>query len=137
MYDTYMRSSPLVRDLAIDAYDAMSKQSAGSAFDQLLTPSEKVTLGRRILIAQAIMAGKTRMEINEKIGVSPNTFAQINRWIEQELSQYASAHHKPPAPNKSGRKPGGHFTYADLKQKYPSHFLLFSLAERLFTDKKK
>ena len=92
-------------------------------------------IGRRILIAQAILAGKTRYEINNHLSVSPNTFTQIRRWLESELAEYHSAHatgvkeHKVKTLDfKSSR--------SYLQRNYPGHYLLFSLVEELFKLKK-
>ncbi len=136
MYDTKMKKSKSVDTFAEEAFAYATK--ANDHEDQLaglLTRSEKIKIGRRLLIAQAILAGKTRMEINIKLSVSPNTFAQINRWLEDEFSTYTSAY----TPQKMNRKYVSKyikpFSYEHLKRNYPAHFLLFSLSKELWKKK--
>jgi len=64
-----------VNNLALEAFSIAIQASTDTVLVRLLTHKEKVALGRRLLIAEAIKSGKTRMEINERIRVSPNTFA--------------------------------------------------------------
>lgn len=102
--------------------------------EQLLTKDERIRIGRRILIAQAILHGKTRYEINEKLSVSPNTYTQIRKWLNKEFTTYTPTTKKIKEIKKLKEftKP---FTYADMKRRYPLHFLLFSAAEKLFNKK--
>jgi Trp operon repressor len=101
----------------------------------LLTHKEKIQVGRRILIAQAILAGKTRYEINNHLSVSPNTFSQIRKWLESELKDYSSAHQKDTAHEQPTKFTKKTFSYEHIKNNYPAHFLLFSLVEELFKIK--
>lgn len=117
--------------LALKVFDMAVENTQHSVIIQLLTTKEKITIGRRLLIAQAILSGKTRFEINEEIGVSPNTFAQINRWIESELGEYKSAYLSQQVSHKHSSKHVKPFTYEHLKKKFPAHFLLFTLIKNL------
>ena len=74
----------IVDELALKAFSVAAKSAPDSLLVKLLTNKEKVALGRRLIIAEAIKAGKTRMEINERISISPNTFTQIKRWIDSD-----------------------------------------------------
>ena len=120
--------------------EASSAESETQSVTSLLTQKEQVKIGRRILIAQAILAGKTRYEVNEHIQVSPNTFAQVRRWLEKEMTQYTSAQtlKKTKYPNKNNKsKYTQPLTYERLKRSYPAHFLLFSIVEELWKSTKK
>lgn len=132
-----MESTKKINVLALKAFNQFTKTNNPNSFlNNLLTRKEQIKIGRRILITQAILAGKTRFEINNHLSVSPNTFAQIRKWLESEFKEYASAYtvkSKPVSKTKTYVKP---FTYEHLKQKYPAHFLLFSLVEELFKIKK-
>jgi uncharacterized protein YerC len=124
-------------DVALKAFRIAVKSSGDHMLTQLLTDKEKIVLGRRLLIAEAIRAGKTRMEINTQIRVSPNTFAQINRWLETEQKDYVPATSKQSSRKHMSRykqriEP---FSYEDLKRRYPMHFLLFNLVEELWKEK--
>lgn len=120
--------------LAIQAFTQADKGSAEeTSITRLLTQKERITIGRRILIAQAILAGKTRYEINNHIQISPNTFTQIKRWLESEFPDYISAHKRTLSETKVQKVRIEPFSYEHLKKKYPAHFLLFSLVEELFS----
>ena len=59
---------PVEKKLALEALYKSAENVAGPRstaqfIGQLLTENEKIILGRRILIAQMILAGETRMEI--------------------------------------------------------------------------
>ncbi len=131
-----MNETKLIDTLAKKAFlHATEANGQKGHFSKLLTETEKIKIGRRLLIAQAILAGKTRMEVNEKLSVSPNTFAQINRWLETELNSYNSAYNPPKENRKNISRHTRPFSYEQLKKTYPTHFLLFSLFEEL-QDKK-
>jgi len=102
--------------------------------EQLLTKEERIRIGRRLLIAQAILHGKTRYEINELLSVSPNTYTQVIKWLNKDFSEYTPKPKKVSGPKKTKEfsKP---FTYEDMKRRYPMHFLLFTAAEKLFSKK--
>jgi uncharacterized protein YerC len=124
-----------INDIALEAFSLANKHSVDFPLANLLTTKEKVTIGRRLLIAQAILAGKTRMEINNQIHVSPNTFAQINRWLESNQKSYFSTL----SPSKVSRKHISRytkpFTYEDMERRYPGHFLLFTLVKEIWETK--
>ena len=101
--------------------------------EQFLTESEQIKIGRRLLIAQAILNGKTRYEINEQLQVSPNMHSRIRKWIQKEFPEYntlAMKSKKLTSQRTNSRVEP--FSYADLKRKYPAHFLFFSIAESIF-----
>lgn len=121
----------LAKETCLQAAERMTGESPAKHFaDQFLTEEEKVKIGRRILIAQAILQGKTRMEINEKLQVSPNTFSGIKKWLNREFTNY---HPKKTNSGEIAKEQTKSFTYSDLKRRYPLHFLLFTAAEKIFT----
>lgn len=117
---------------------------ADTFLNTLLTKKEKLTIARRLLIASMIQRGETYVAINEKLAVSPNTFTQIKKWLEEVLPDYNTAlEHTQKASRKraSVRKQKGKEYTAPLslqcmKRNYPAHFLLFTLAEELFKKMK-
>ena len=124
-----------INELALEAFDTIftgDTQTPLTSINQLLTTREKITIGRRLLIAHAILEGKTRYEINNHIRVSPNTFAQIRKWLVAETAAY-EAFQKTEKPNVMPRKTYAQpFSYEHLKRNYPAHMLLFTLVEQLF-----
>lgn len=57
-------------------------------FAYLLTPSELAMLGRRLLIAQALVEGKTYVEIRKELGVGLTTVQFVDRWLRVTAAQY-------------------------------------------------
>lgn len=104
--------------------------------NNVLTEGERVTIGRRLVVAQMILAGKTYFEVCEKFSISPNTFSNIRKWIHREMPNYNEVleqHRRleeERAKNRQKRhyEPTKPFGLADLSRRYPGHFLLFNLA---------
>ncbi len=48
----------------------------------LLTPSERIMLGRRIIIARMIIAGESYDSIGERLHVGRNTISKVYKWLE-------------------------------------------------------
>lgn len=125
--------------LALKTFEqAASTKAESFPLTGLITTREQIKLGRRILIAQAILAGKTRYEVNNHLSVSPNTFAQVHRWLENELKSYSSAYQLHPGKaSKSHKHSVQKFSIQHFKKAYPGHFLLVSLVEELFSNPNK
>jgi|SRR3989344_5011229 len=98
----------------------------------LLTESERIMLGRRILIARLLLTGATRRDIGKRMRVGLDTVGRVERWLKDQLPGYEQAiqglqkelDHR--AKWKAPVEPG---SFAALKRKYPLHFLLFNLAD--------
>lgn len=126
--------------LAIEVYDQIAHDpSHMTHLAQALTNGEKITVGRRLLIAQAILNGITRRELEDTLGISPNTFTQVRRWLASEFKEYSpfvvTKHN-----TTSKRKPVARttpFSLAHLRRNYPAHFLLLSIAEEVWQRTKK
>src|SRR3990172_3951950 len=57
----------------------------------LLTPSERIMLGRRILIARRLREGAGREAIAAELKVGPDTIFRVSRWLEDQLPGYEQA----------------------------------------------
>ncbi len=127
----------IVDELALKAFLLATENASDFIVVNLLTNKEKIALGRRLIIAEAIKAGKTRMEINERISISPNTFTQIKRWIDSDQKIYTSAKTVRDISRKHAqrRQRVENFSYEDMKRRYPAHHLLFSIVEELWKRK--
>lgn len=95
----------------------------------LLTESERLMLGRRILIARMLLLRCTYAEIGAELQVGQNTIRRIEIWLQDQLPGYEQAleglekeYSKRAQKRDIARNP---FGYAALKKKYPLHFLLF------------
>lgn len=134
--------------VTLDALQQCAKQVRGEypalAFINLiLTEHEKMTLGRRIIIAQMILVGITRMEICDTLHVSPNTVTLTKRWLEEQMPNYSEITSKFETQaakrrlsrnkrNLSKSESGNTLVFQSLLKKYPAHFLLFNVIEHLF-----
>ena len=129
------------KDPAIEALRNMAKgmqekDSVIKFIDELLTESEKLVLGRRVLIAQMLVTGHSQAEIREKLHVSPNTFIRTRKWLEKQIPNYGEAlkEFEKNKPQKKARAFGytNPLSFGGLKKKYSMHFLLFNIADGLF-----
>jgi uncharacterized protein YerC len=97
----------------------------------LLTESERIMLGRRILIARHLLEDKTYDEISTMLGVGHDTIWRVDRWLNDQLPGYENAvrdmekqfaHRRR---KRLDRKMYATSALYRLKKKYPAHFLLF------------
>lgn len=100
--------------------------------EQMLTEAERITIGRRIVIARLILEGKTYNEINELLQISPNTYRDIRIWLFEQVPEYATvAANRKVQKTKlvSKSKKVDSLTLKGVTQKFPLHFLLFTIAK--------
>ena len=57
----------------------------------LLTPSERVMLGRRIMIARKLLSGESHRKIEEEMKVGRDTVQRVQRWLNDQLHGYEHA----------------------------------------------
>lgn len=93
----------------------------------LLTPSERVMLGRRIIIARMLINRTSYEEIAQRMRVGQATVGRVHRWLKDQLPGYEKAIM---GMEKEFKKRSEKKLYATsalyrLKKKYPLHFLLF------------
>ena len=139
-----IRAKQLAKEDRIETLDALYT-AAGTVrgrdamklfLRDLLTESERIMLGRRILIARHLIATKTYEEIVEKMHVAPNTIRRVDRWLEDQFPGYETAIKELEKEfTKRAKKRDGKYLYATsamyrLKKKYPIHFLLFPWPKR-------
>jgi len=95
----------------------------------LLTPSERIMLGRRIIIARLLLANVSYDDIEKELKVGRATIGRVHHWLEDQFPGYENALKAGVAREKSRREARyeleyGPFSYRSLKKKYPLHFLL-------------
>ena len=94
----------------------------------LLTPSERIMIGRRIIIARMLIAGISYDNIGERLHVGRTTIGRVHHWLTDQFPGFEDAvkamekEFDRRAVRHAAREP---FSYAWLKKKYPIHFLLF------------
>lgn len=93
----------------------------------LLTPSERVMLGRRIIIARMLIAGESYNEIGKRLRVGKTTISRVHRWLRDQFPGFEQAIAEMEKEfNRRARKvPAKPLSRTWLKRRYPLHFLLF------------
>lgn len=98
----------------------------------LLTPSERIMLGRRIIIARMLIAGEQHRSIEQTLRVGKATIWRVQQWLEDQFPGFETAI-KEMEKEFDRRATKGKlepFSYAWMKRKYPLHFLLFPKAKK-------
>jgi uncharacterized protein YerC len=99
----------------------------------LLTETEQLQLGRRLLIAQRLLEGVSWSHIRTKINVSPSTINLVQMWLKQSLPNYETVlkdqlkRTSTINNTKAPRQRYDRFSWEALRHKYPDHFLLWNL----------
>ncbi|MCA9363088.1 helix-turn-helix domain-containing protein [Candidatus Kaiserbacteria bacterium] len=114
-------------DMLYTAASAVKGRDATKAFlHELLTPSERIMLGRRIWIARLLLQGYSQAEIGEKLEVGPNTIWRVQKWLDDQMPGYREAVKGLELElEKRSKSDSAPFSFNKLKKKYPMHFLLF------------
>lgn len=93
----------------------------------LLTKSERIMLGRRIIIARKLLDGETYEDISISMRVGPDTIVRVQRWLDDQMPGYEKAISgmKKEFDRRLEKKLYAKSMLYRLKKKYPLHFLLF------------
>lgn len=99
----------------------------------LLTESERIMLGRRIMIARRLLAGKTHRDIGRELKVGRDTVWRVQRWLYDQLPGYERAVDELEKELEKREFKKNYATSAlfRLKAKYPGHYLFFPLGSTL------
>lgn len=113
-----------------------SRDEVKSFFRDLLTESERVMIGRRILIAQKLLQNESYETIMKTLGVGSDTIMRVHRWLDDESDGYEKAVKalEKEFNIRAKKLESRHvdpFSFAGLKKKYPLHFFLFNLFDKL------
>lgn len=115
-------------DTLYTAASAVQGREAVKLFlKDLLTPSERIMLGRRIIIARKLLSGETQDEIIKSLGVGYDTISRVQRWLSDQMPGYEQAIEKMEKEfeRRKEKKLYAISALYRLKKKYPLHFLLF------------
>jgi uncharacterized protein YerC len=98
----------------------------------LLTESERVMLGRRIIIARLLLQGETLDSIRERTGAGFNTISRVQVWLRDQLPGYEAAITglESELNRRSAHARQETSMIGRLKKRYPLHFLLFPAPRR-------
>src|SRR3989344_2983997 len=93
----------------------------------LLTESERIMLGRRILVARKLLAGEPVTTVAHDMKVGYDTIYKIERWLRDQFPGYERAvkEMEKEFEKRQEKKLYATSTLYRLKKKYPLHFLLF------------
>ncbi|MFZ1075658.1 MAG: Trp family transcriptional regulator [Minisyncoccia bacterium] len=115
-------------DALYTAAGAVRGRSAMKLFlRDLLTESERIMLGRRILIARLLLQDDTYDSIRQRTGAGYCTIERVHRWLKDQLPGYetAIAAMEKEFDARDSKKEYSESPLFRLKKKYPLHFLLF------------
>src|SRR3989344_1145180 len=93
----------------------------------LLTESERIMLGRRIVVARRLIAGESYDKIEADLRVGRDTIWRVQRWLLDQLPGFENAikELERELKGREFRKNYASSALFRLKKKYPAHFLLF------------
>lgn len=102
----------------------------------ILTESERVMVGRRILIAQRLLRDISYEQIVAELKVGMDTITRVHQWLLDEDQGLEKAIRKlegklldrKKIKDETGYTP---LSFKSLKQRYPLHFLLFNIFDKL------
>ena len=115
-------------DALYTAASAITGRGAVKLFlRDLLTPSERVMLGRRIIIARMLISGTSYDEIGKRMRVGSATIGRVHRWLKDQFPGFeqAVAGMEKEFIKRNEKKLYATSSLYRLKKKYPLHFLLF------------
>ncbi len=98
----------------------------------LLTESERIILGRRIIIARGLISGSHNDEIAAKLRVGYDTIYRVRRWLDDQFPGYEKAikDMEKEFEKRQEKKLYATNSLYRLKKKYPLHFLLFPISKK-------
>ena len=113
-------------DSLYTAAGAIRGRSAMKSFlRDLLTESERIMLGRRILIARLLLSGETYDGIYDRLGASPGTIRNVDRWLRDQMPGYENAIQAMEGEfgKREFKKKYATSMLYRFKRRYPLHFL--------------
>ena len=111
------------------------KEEVKNFFKDLLSEGEAIMLSRRITIAKYLLEGKSYDEINRIMSAGCSTIASVHQWLISGFGGYEMAIKKFNQVLKKRtpyrKEPSMPYTFSWLKKKYPLHFLLFNIFDKI------
>lgn len=117
-----------------------TREEVKAFFKDLLSESEAIMLGRRILVAKLLLEGKKYEEIIQDLRVGDDTIGKVQRWLtsgfggyERVIKNFEQALKRRSDIERSRNVQPYSFEW--LKRKYPLHFLLFNIMDKVGQDR--
>jgi Trp operon repressor len=117
-----------VLDMLYTAAGAVRGRDAMKLFlRDLLTESERIMLGRRIIIARKLISGESHRTIEAELKVGKDTVWRVQCWLYDQFPGFenAIAELEKELDKRQFKKMYATSAMFRLKKKYPLHFLLF------------
>ena len=113
-----------------------SREEVKRFLRDLLTESERLMMGRRIIVAQRLLEDKSYIEIKQELGVGMDTIIRVHRWLEDDVDGYEKVVKKlekifESRQEKIDKAYLDPFSFEGLRKRYPLHFFLFNLFDDL------
>ena len=113
-----------------------SREEVKRFLRDLLTESERIMMGRRIIVAQRLLEDKSYLEIKQELGVGMDTIIRVHRWLEDDVDGYEKGVKKlgkifESRQEKIDKAYLDPFSFEGLRKRYPLHFFLFNLFDDL------
>lgn len=128
-------------DILYAALDqAKSKNEVKSFINDILTESEKIMLGRRILIAKRLLERQSYLQIVKEIGVGFDTIFTVKRWLGGRHQGYKKVVEKFDRIIRTKKPKSGFRDYyptsglAEIKRRYKSYYWLSNLLDEVNKD---
>jgi len=118
-------------DALYTAVSAVQGRNATKLFlRDLLTESERIMLGRRIIIAKQLLQGASYQDISTNLGVGPDTIYRVQRWLHDQCPGYenAIAEMEKIYEKRQEKKRYAQSSLYRLKKKYPLYFVLVPIS---------
>lgn len=95
----------------------------------LLTESERIMLGRRIIIARRLIRGESHRTIATSLRVGTDTIWRVQKWLYDQFPGYENVIKdlEREMKNRAFKREYARSALFRLKKKYPLHFLLFPI----------
>lgn len=95
----------------------------------LLTESERIMLGRRIIIARRLIRGESHRTIATSLRVGTDTIWRVQKWLYDQFPGYENVIKdlEREMKNRAFKRECARSALFRLKKKYPLHFLLFPI----------
>ncbi len=113
-----------------------TREEVKNFFKDLLSVSEAVMLGRRIQIAKMLLDGKTYEQIAGSLRAGEDTIGKVQQWLSSGFGGYEKAvrafeqvaKQRMETEKVRNLEP---YSFEWLKRKYPLHFLLFNVFDKV------
>src|SRR3989344_8336932 len=121
---------------------AKSRNEVKSFINDILTESEKIMLGRRILIAKRLLEKQSYPQIVREVGVGFDTIYKVKQWLGGRHRGYKKVAEKFDRIIRTEKLKSGFRDYyplgpfADLKRRYKRYYWLSNLLDEINKDQK-